>query len=240
MATSRSESMSKIGRLVKERGHALEGMFNSLFNRRQKSLNLTGASSDCFITDNDALKSLKPLNVVGNEVSLKASDTWQFHLGVLPELSDIRYYQNSLRKVIPSGRTKEETHGTHNLSFDEQLHVLRSQEFWWKYLGKGDYLCYTDRMSLWRFFSMKDVINFIIKETHWRLLPTGRIKGDFKVQYVKKNGDTDFKLLKGIITFEYRDDGHNSFVLGAHGAKNGYRLMKILTENIKYVDIHKR
>ena len=53
--------MSKIGRMVKERGHALEGMFNSLFNRRQKTLNLTGASSDCFITDLDTLKKLEKL-----------------------------------------------------------------------------------------------------------------------------------------------------------------------------------
>ena len=155
MASSRSESMSRIGRLVKERGHALEGMFNSLFNRRQRNLNLTGASSDCFITDEDALRLLNPLGVDGNEVSLKASETWQFHLGVLPELSDIRLYQSSLRKVIPVGKRREETYGTHNFTFDEQKLVLRSEEFWWKYLGKGDYLCYTDRMGLWRFFSMK-------------------------------------------------------------------------------------
>lgn len=240
MASSRSESMSRIGRLVKERGHALEGMFNSLFNRRQRNLNLTGASSDCFITDEDALRLLNPLGVDSNEVSLKASETWQFHLGILPELSDIRLYQSSLRKVIPAGKRREETYGTHNFTFDEQKLVLRSEEFWWKYLGKGDYLCYTDRMGLWRFFSMKDVISFIISETQWRLLPTGRIKGDFKVPYIKKNGDSDFKLLMGVITFEYRDDPHNSFVLGAHGAKNGFRLMKILTQNIRYVDINKR
>ncbi len=84
---------------------------------------------------------------------------------------------------------------------------------------------------------MKDVIEFIIKDTHWRLLPTGRIKGDFKFSFTNTKGETDFKIQKGIITFEYRDDGHKSFVIGASGANNGLKLMKILSQNINFVDI---
>lgn len=239
MANSRSESMRAIGRIVKERGHAYEVVFNSLFHKRQGQLNLSGASSDCFVSGDDILKKLKPLGVEGFNVSLKASDTWQFHLGNIPELSDTRYYKNSLRKVIPEGRSRPETYGTHNKTFEEQKIVLRSRPFWWKYLGKGDYLCYTNRKGLWRFFSMKSVIDFIVCNTEWRLLDTGRIKGDFKFKINENISEPQYKVMKGIITFEFRDEEHKqNFVLGAHGAKNGLKFMNILSQNIPYVDFN--
>jgi hypothetical protein len=239
MASSRSESMKLIGRVVKERGHAYEVVFNSLFNKRQKHLNFSGASSDCFVSGDEILNKLKPLGVKGETVSLKASDTWQFHLGNLTELSDTKYYKNSIRQIIPEGKKKPQTWGQHNKTFDEQLKVLNDKDFWWKYLGKGDYLCYTNRKGLWRFFSMTSVIEFITTHTEWRLLDTGRIKGDYRVNIKNDKGDSSIKLYKGVITFEFRDEEHKqTFVLGAHGAKNGYKFMTILSSYIPYVDVN--
>lgn len=239
MASSRSESMKLIGRVVKERGHAYEVVFNSLFNKRQKQLNFSGASSDCFVSGDDILLKLKPLGVSGESVSLKASDTWQFHLGNLSELSDNKYYKESIKKIIPEGKKKPETCGTHNKTFEEQLKVLKSKDFWWKYLGKGDYLCYTNRKGLWRFFSMEAIIDFITTHTEWRLLHTGRIKGDYRVDVTDNKGVVVSKLYKGVITFEFRDEEHKqTFVLGAHGAKNGLKFMTILSRYIPYVDFN--
>jgi hypothetical protein len=238
MANSRSESMKKIGRVVKERGHAYEVVFNSLFNKRQK-LNFSGASSDCFISGDDIEQKLKPLNVNGRLVSLKASNTWQFHLGKIPELSDTDFYKKSLKQIIPAGKSKPETCGRHNISFEKQEVVLRTKSFWKKYFGKGDYLCYTDRKGLWRFFSMNDVIDFIIENTNWRLLHTGRIKGDYELQVKKANGEVTTKTFKGIITFEFRNEDHKqTFVLGAHGGTNGLKFMEIISSYIPYVDVN--
>ena len=233
--------MSKKGREVKESGHAWEVVFNAYFHKRQGILNLSGASNDCFITDIKSLELLKPLNVEGFRVSLKSGNTWQFHLGVIPELSDKNFYLKSLKKVIPPGKKKEETYGTHHLPFEKQIEILTDSDFWWSYLGKGDYLCYTNRVGLWRFFSMKDVIDFIIKNTNWRLLSTGRIKGDLLKEIIKKDGSKSVRKYS-VITFEYNEK-KNSFFLGAGGGQgegaNGYKLMQILSHNIPYVDINK-
>lgn len=239
--TKRVESMSRKGREVKESGHAWEVVFNAYFHKRQGILNLSGASNDCFITDIKSLEVLKPLNVDGFRVSLKSGNTWQFHLGAIPELSDKNFYLSSLKKIIPPGKKKEETHGTHHISFERQLEVLKDPKFWWTYLGKGDYLCFTNRVGLWRFFSMKDVINFIITNTSWRLINTGRIKGDLLKEIINKDGSRTFRKYS-VITFEYNEK-KNSFFLGAGGGQgegaNGFRLMQILSNNIQYRDINK-
>jgi len=238
----RVQSMSKKGREVKESGHAWEVVFNAYFHKRQGVLNLSGASNDCFITDIKSLEKLKPLNVEGFRVSLKSGNTWQFHLGAIPELSDKNYYLNSLRKVIQPGKKKEETCGTHHIPFEKQKEVLTDPNFWWSYFGKGDYLCYTNRVGQWRFFAMRDVINFIINNTSWRLIHTGRIKGDLLKEIKKKDGSTIIRKYS-VITFEYNEK-KNSFFLGACGGQgegaNGFRLMQILSDNIPFEDIVKQ
>lgn len=235
--SKRSESAKKIGRKVKERGHAYENVFNTIFYRKA-DLNFSGSSNDCWV-DEDTQQKLSKLKVRGNKVSLKAADTWQFHLGNMPELSDTNHYKKSLVRKIPNGRTKLQTCGTHSKSFEEQLRILKSYSFWEKYLGgdKGDYLCYTNRKGLWRFFSMRDVINFITNNAEWRLLPTGRIKGDFLI-FFSENQKTITHKAKGILTFEFRDEDHKqTFVLGAHCGKNGKKFMEILSVNIPFVDL---
>ena len=74
---------------------------------------------------------------------------------------------------------------------------------------------------------MKDVISFIVKNTNWNLLRTGRLKGD--LMHAGK--------VYSVLTFEYRKDKHQ-FVLGAFGGKNGIRLFNILKENLKHSEIY--
>ena len=229
-----SMSSEKASR-VKRSGHSEEIKFNSLFtnitlNKIGNDINLSGASSDCEIDIGcyiDRL-ALEFGDLERYSVSLKSGKTWQFHLGKLPELSDIDFYKNSIKRVEVK-TDKFETWGKHHRSFNKQKEVLSSKIFWNKYLKKGNLLCYNNKMGDYHFFLMDDVINFIINNFNWRLLDTGRIKGDSSYKG---------RELKGIITFEFRDESHKScFVLGAHGAKNGYRLYKILCENLKNICI---
>lgn len=71
------------------------------------------------------------------------------------------------------------------------------------------------------FFLIDDIINLIINKISWRLLETGRIKGDYNGQ-------------KGIITFEYRKD-KNSFCLGCIGGNSGLKFIDILKNNINFL-----
>ncbi len=201
-------------------------MFNARFFRKG-ALNLSGASSDCLINKSTAEK-LSKLKVSGDSVSLKGSSTAQFHLGVIPELSDKESYKGSLVQAIVRGRTA--TCGTHSVPWEEQLRILRSVKFWKRYLGKGDYYVQLgEDGKTYSFFSMRDVIDFIVRATKWRLLETGRIKGDLPDPTAKNP-----HRYSQVLTFEYRPE-HGSFVLGAHGGRNGFKFARILESSIPVV-----
>ena len=227
--SKRVETGKKLGREWKEVGHANEFMFNAKFFKRQK-LNFEGASADCLVNDK-TFSSLARLGVEGREVSLKSGSTAQFHLGLIEELSQKEHYRRSLVTKILRGRPA--TCGTHHLPWDDQLLVLRSRSFWRKYLGKGDFYCQLERdKASYTFFSMERVISFIIENTQWRLLETGRIKGDLPVKQ-KKGG---FRY-RAVITFEFRPE-KTCFVLGANGGQNGYLFCDILKQHIDFVTLH--
>ncbi len=164
----------------------------------------------------------KTFSVKSNKVSLKSRNTIQIHLGLLPELTDMNIWNKNLHKIkMPNGRIC--TASIQGISFKKQEEILKSHSFWDKYLAKGDILCYRDKNNKWIFFNMEDVINFIINNFTWRLLKTGRIKGDC-------NG-------KQYITYEYRSESHKlCFVLGAHGGKKGKEFIDLLIRNIPYVE----
>lgn len=232
MAKNNSHGMSSIkASAVKNSGHASEVAFNSLFGQKStKEMNFSGAGADCEVQKKvytDLLR--KELGLKSFTVSLKSAKTWQFHLGVVPELSDKEFYAKSLH-TIKKGN-KMVTSGIHSLDWENQLKVLKSKSFWEKYLKKGELLVYTIDKETYYFFKMDDVIDFIRKNFVWRLLETGRIKGDV----FNKAG----KLQKGRITFEYRDDETKKcFVLGAHSGKNGHLLFLILKEYLNFVEIN--
>lgn len=226
--SKRVETGRKLGREWKEVGHAAEFMFNAKFFKRDK-LNFDGPSADCLVNDK-TFESLRTLGVEGREVSLKAGSTAQFHLGVIDELSNKEHYKRTLATRMVRGRPA--TCGKHHLSWEDQLEVLRSKSFWRKYLGKGDFYCQLEKDGKsYTFFSMEHVISFIVENAQWRLLETGRIKGDLPAAG-KKGG---FRL-RPVITFEFRPE-KGLFVLGANGGQSGYLFCDILKQQIDSVTL---
>ena len=209
---------SKQASQKKELGHAEERTFNAFFgNKESRDTNFSGANADNIISNIDHQNTLKEhLGEMSSfQVSLKSGKTWQFHLGRIDELSP-------LDKILISKTSKNETKVTHFINFEEQKSILKNYNFWNKYLGKGNLLCYNDKEKKYTFFKMNDVIQFIINSATWRLLDTGRIKGDFIFCDKKRS----------VITFEYRKD-KNQFVLGAHGGNAGFLLFEILEVNLQ-------
>ena len=212
------------GSKTKLRGHKYENEFNIKLGEKNAKINYSGSSADCKLIDEKLFQQLKiDLKIKGNDVSLKSGNTIQFHLGVLPELTNKESWIQNLKKIKQG--TKLVTTSEHGISFEKQKEILKSIDFWNKYLRKGDILCYLDSSNNYIFFNIDDVIHFIISNTEWRLLDTGRIKGDiFSKQY---------------ITYEYRQK-KNSFVLGAHCGKKGIEFINLLKENLEYYSQEKK
>lgn len=218
---------------VKRSGHLREQIFSNQFSKLSmqqinEQVNYTGSSADCFIDKEDALHILSNLKTVSGSTSLKGGDTYQFHLGRIPELIDYDSLETT-KIVTESG--KEQTHVSSSITEDAQRSALASFLFWKKYLGKGDLLC-LDFADRWHFFNMTDVLNLLIDEDliSWRFLPTGRIKGDV----IFSNG-----VKRVAITFEHRIEKNQS-VLGAHGGKSGSKIfLPWLLDHIPHVIIPK-
>jgi len=216
--------------MVKKRGHKSEALFNSIFGNPDADLSYTKEKPDCQVTSAYHLNELSSLAPTGSNVSLKSGNTWQIHLGEIPELTNLPFWHKTLERKAPAPGLKPITRGNHGIVWESQKKHLSSRDFWRKYLKKGDLLCYFDKRFSWTFFNMDQVIGFIVEFGVWRLIQTsGRIKGDFF--------DLSGKLLEGIITYEYRSEPHKkTFVLGAHGgvgsSANGLRLFNLLTEKI--------
>lgn len=206
---------------VKKSGHKKEERFNSFFGTADYETNYSSPSADNIICStnpaNAEINRELSLETNGDiDVSLKSSRTIQIHLGNIPELT------NKERLKVTGGKGKKPTIVEHGISFNEQKEQLTKKEFWRKYLKKGDVLCY-DSGDTYVFFNMEDVIDFIVKKCHWRILETGRLKGDF----------FSAGKFKQILTYEYRSK-KKSFVLGAHGGSKGAEFISLLKENIKY------
>ena len=215
---------SELASEKKRGGHKKESVFNEKFGNKDARINYSRSNHDCEIISHEIKQELKVLELTIDgdfNVSLKSGSTIQFHLGTIPELSDRDLYKLSLYK-----NSKGNTCGIHSVSFSKQCEILKSYEFWHKYLHKGNILCYvnkTDRVYI--FFNMVNVIKFIISSFTWRTLETGRIKGDF-------NGTQ-------VLTFEYRQDGKkNQFALGATGSECGNKFIEILKNNLKHKQIN--
>jgi thiamine pyrophosphokinase len=216
-ASSSSQASQK-----KKLGHAEETMFNVIFGHKKlDDMNFSGASEDNLISSNIYKKEIE--NKLGKlksyTVSLKSGVTWQFHLGRIDELSPLPNL-----KVI---KTKTgETKVIHSLSFKQQELILKSKAFWIKRLKKGELLCYINQNKKYTFFKMDAVIDFICKRVKWRILETGRLKGDIQSEGKKYS----------ILTFEYRVD-KKMFALGAMGGESGLKFFNTLIENINYCEI---
>jgi hypothetical protein len=206
----RKESCRQVGGAKKRGGHAREAAFNLQFG--QPTAITYKAEADCVMSpENEATAALIPslqatLGIHATEpnalnVSLKSGKNLQFVLGAIPEIV---------------GATTPE----------EKLVAVQGRAIWEKYLKKAAsekpagllvYKTHTD----WLFFKMDAVIDFIVANTTWRALATGRLKGDlFGQQY---------------LTYEYRET-HKSHFLGANGNK-GQPLIELLAAKIPCVKV---
>jgi hypothetical protein len=204
----RKASCKKIGGEKKRGGHSLEKVFDEAVGVCSTTTS-TKPEADCTIVrDGERGKALvEKLEAVFGPLtsfhcSLKSGNNLQFTLGVIPEI------------------TQSET----------KIAAMSQPSLWEKYLGKSksnkpaELLVYFDKVN-WIFFKMSDVIDFIVKNSTWRLLETGRLKGDFK--------DDTRKGFSQYLTYEYRST-HKSYFLGANGGK-GKPFIELLMKNLKFV-----
>jgi len=166
----------------------------------------------------------KAINTEG-KVMLRVGKNWQFHLGDLPEIGSINHFAKSIRKTKINNKTLE--CGTYDITWESQVEQLKSTTFWEKYFCKGhSVFCFSNDNYEYFFFNIHDIVNYIISNTKWRLLNTGRIKGDLTVE-----NETSIT----IFTIEFRNEIHKKcFAFGAHGGGKGIQLFLILLRNIKH------
>lgn len=212
----RRETCRKIGAMKKQEGHDIEKLFNSLYGDPSSALTYKpqADSEVSFQSQNGHSIMLKFIQLGWMmdrySVSIKSGNNLQFHLGNIPELSQLTEHQ-SMRAV------------------------LQSSMLWSKYLKKStsslpaELLCYYHKQSKeWTFFRMDHVIDMITQKCTWRFLPTGRIKGDF--------ADGSRKGASQYITYEYRKGKHNSYFLGVNGNK-GVSFIKLCKNNLDHIII---
>jgi hypothetical protein len=230
---TRTENQRLAGKRAKLLGHAAEARFAGFFS---DSLHETEFRAQADNTLNQETASLlASLGVSGRRVSTKSGSTFQIHLGNIPELSDKEYFHGSLERRVVKG--KMSTCGKHSRSFHEQVSVLSSTEFWQSYLGKqSDFLCFeVPNETTFEFYSMAASIQFICDRFTWRLLETGRIKGDIRTLTGEER--------TGVITFEYRDN-KRQFNLGCNGSSadggNGRTFFKMLRSEVPCVSLSPR
>ena len=162
---------------------------------------------------------------IDGKLMLRIGKNWQFHLGDIPEIGSIEYFSKSIKKKKLNSKFVE--CGEYNVDWITQLKNLKSTDFWEKYFCKGhNVFCFSNDNYEYFFFNIHEMVDFIIKNTTWRLLETGRIKGDLNLN--EKNS-------VAIFTLEFRNESHKKcFVFGAHGGGKGIQLFLILLRNIKH------
>jgi hypothetical protein len=210
----RKQSCKLVGGEKKRTGHARERLFTDAFGDAADCVTYK-AEADCRISvTNPATATLleslsKTLNLDLNDrtslyASIKSGNNLQFTLGNIPEIT---------------GAT-------------DKIAAMSSPALWKKYLQKSEsanpagllvYYIASPKPS-WTFFKMDTAIDFIVKKCVWRLLDTGRLKGDFI--------DSSKKGVSQYLTYEYRNT-HKSYFLGANGGK-GLAFMNLLKANIPY------
>lgn len=159
------------------------------------------------------LKGLSNQNSEGSYV-LKSGNNWQFHLG-----SFAPYTENWGVQFFNGGKNVK-----YNSLESRILNDLRSEQFLRLFMLKGNFFVIYDAPN-WLIFDGDDIINLFqdTEKLQFRILDSGRIKGDFRVNEKKQT----------LLTLEYRAEEHKKqFVFGAHGGNAGERLKKILKDSL--------
>ena len=148
--------------------------------------------------------------------TMKTGKNWQFHLGRLGD-----YTEKWKSSISPCGRIIQ--YGVpQELIFED----LYSEQFIRSFILKENYLV-SFRSDEWIIFSSDDILQLLLdpEVLKWRILESGRIKGDIYYSWGKRS----------IFTIEYRAEAHKkSFVVGAHGGNAGERFGTFLTESLLF------
>lgn len=205
----RKASCKAVGGAKKRAGHSHEADFNKFFGLGDQTEITYKAEADCVISDSTASGSalLKQLTdkfgpLPNHNLSLKSGKNLQFVLGNIPEIT---------------GAT-------------DKVAVMSQRSLWETYLGKSKSgspagLLVYRKGKHWTFFLMSNVLDHIVQKATWRLLPTGRMKGDF--------ADSSPKGIRQYLTYEFRAT-HKSHFLGANGGK-GEQWIELLTASLPHV-----
>lgn len=159
------------------------------------------------------LKGLSNQNSKGSYI-LKSGKNWQFHLGNFSPYTEnwgTQYLEEG--KKIRFGKVKNDI-----------ISDLRSESFILKFMLKGNFFVVYE-VNHWLIFDSKDILDVMQDSEHleWRVLESGRLKGDIKYDSFKRT----------IFTFEYRAEKHKQqFVFGAHGGGAGERFKEILKDKL--------
>lgn len=201
----RIASCKKVGGEKKHKGHKREQDFNKQYNPENNEKKIEyGPTSDSNIANShticDKLKEKLNLQTTSFNTSNKSGNNIQFTLGVIPELKDVTAETlNSDKELVRS-------------IFNKYLKKTHSSK-------PADLLVYKDNEKKeWIFFKMDDIIEYICNNCTWRMLDSGRLKGDFP--------DSSTKGSRQYITYEYRRT-NKSYFLGLNGGA-GIRFIELL------------
>jgi hypothetical protein len=202
----RKESCKKVGGDKKRGGHRIEKEFEKQFNPEKKDTKTEyGATSDTEVPkDSEICHILKEkLGINGTNVSNKSGNNIQLNLGKeIPELA----CENNLENI----NNKE-------ISKKIFLKHLKKTES----IKPADILVYKhEKEKQWIFFNMDHIIEYIVDNSKWRKLESGRLKGDFKCNDSKKEE-------KQYLTYEYRKN--KGYFLGFNGNR-GIEFIKLLMD----------
>jgi hypothetical protein len=147
---------------------------------------------------------------------LKSGKNWQFHLGS---------FKNFEEKWAPIFIDNDKV-VRYSIDADDIISDFVTDEFIKTFMLKGNFFVVYD-FENWLIFDSKDIQNLMQNpdKVQWRLLESGRVKGDFFISKGKRT----------IFTMEYRAESHKrQFVFGAHGGGAGERFKRILKEELLF------
>lgn len=201
---------------------------NSMSSGQARSIKLTGDRLRIFfnkqcINQNGRIKAELLVGLTNQYTEgtfvLKSGRNWQFHLGVFSP-----YTKNWGITNVNQGKIIKYT-ATH----EKIISDLRSESFIRSFIIKANFFCVYDS-PYWLIFDSEDIISLLQNpdQVNWRVLDSGRIKGDVNIASYKRT----------IFTFEYRAEEHKrQFVFGAHGGGAGERLKNILKNKLFFNSI---
>lgn len=161
---------------------------------------------------------LKNQNLEGTYV-LKSGKNWQFHLGNFSP-----YTKKWGVHFLQQGKIVKYQIDNKDIFFD-----FRSEVFLRTFMLKGNFFVVYDTTD-WLIFDSQDIIDLMQDSNivKWRILDSGRVKGDFYKNDSKRT----------IFTLEFRAEKHKKqFVFGAHGGGAGEKLKYYLKEYLFYTSI---